>query len=124
LSEISRADLESLSFPTSFWGLTTCLKSKQFTQFVEQYVARLGAESEQQESQRLSAMQAVNPRYVLRNWIAQRAIEAAEGDDFSEVQFVLRLLRNPFRVNPEAEVKGYAGPPPSWARNLSVSCSS
>jgi uncharacterized protein YdiU (UPF0061 family) len=69
-------------------------------------------------------MQAANPRYVLRNWIAQRAIEAAEGDDFSEVQFLLRLLRNPFRVSPEAEVKGYAGPPPAWARNLSVSCSS
>jgi len=109
LSEISLADLESMSFPASFWGLTACLKSKQFPQFVEQYATRLKAESqpsnEDQESRRLSAMQGVNPRYVLRNWIAQRAIEAAEADDFTEVEFLLHLLENPFRQSRQSESK-------------------
>jgi uncharacterized protein YdiU (UPF0061 family) len=126
LSEISLADLEGLAFPPSFWGLTACLKSKQFRQFVEQYAARLKAEPPQadDDTPRLTAMQAVNPRYVLRNWMAQRAIQAAEVDDFSEVEFLHRLLKAPFRTSQEAEAKGYASPPPAWAKSLSVSCSS
>jgi len=42
-------------------------------------------------------IQDANPRYILRNWVAQAAIEKAEQDDFSEVQFLLKLLQNPFR---------------------------
>ena len=77
-------------------------------------------------------------RYVLRNWMAQRAIEAAEKDDFSEVHRVLRLLESPFSddVAADLEVEGvggaacrprvlqYDGPVPSWAKGLCVSCSS
>ena len=75
---------------------------------------------------------------MLRNWMAQRAIEAAEKDDFSEVHRVLRLLESPFSDDaaPELEVAGdgaaackpavlqYDGPIPSWAKGLCVSCSS
>ena len=125
LSEISQVDLGSLVIPPSYWGLSACMKSEQFRQFVELYAARLKVEPiELDEAARLTAMQAVNPRYVLRNWIAQRAIQAAEVDDFSEVEFLLLLLQNPFKVNQEAEARGYAGPPPSWAKSLTVSCSS
>ena len=37
-----------------------------------------------------------NPTFVLRNWIAQDAIEAAEKHDFSKVRTVLRMLRTPY----------------------------
>lgn len=121
LSEISQADLGGLSIPASLWGLTTCIKTKKFHRFVELYLARLRNED---ETARLTAMQAVNPRYVLRNWMAQKAIQAAETDDFSEVEFLLRLLQDPFRVSQEAEARGYASPPPAWAKTLTVSCSS
>ena len=48
----------------------------------------------------------------------------AEEDDFSEVQFLLDLFRNPYKINKAAEEKGYASKPPSWSKTLSVSCSS
>lgn len=76
-------------------------------------------------------------RYVLRNWIAQQAIEKAEEGDFSEVRRVLHLLRNPFDEDAaeglEEGTSGasacrvpirYDGPVPAWAENLCVSCSS
>jgi len=69
-------------------------------------------------------LQEVNPRYILRNWVAQEAIQRAEQDDFSEVQFLYKLLRNPYRINHEAEQRGYASPPPEWSKKLAVSCSS
>jgi uncharacterized protein YdiU (UPF0061 family) len=131
LSEISQSDLASRTIPPSYWGLSACLKTKKFHRFIELYLQRIKTgtginsnENDVDEASRLTAMQAVNPRYVLRNWIAQKAIQAAEADDFSEVQFLLQLLRNPFRVSPEAEAKGYASPPPTWAKSLAVSCSS
>ena len=54
--------------------------------------------------------------------MAQTAIEAAEGGDYSEVELLLKILNNPFVANPEAEK--YGGLPPDWASSISVSCSS
>ncbi|GLI65597.1 hypothetical protein VaNZ11_009173 [Volvox africanus] len=45
---------------------------------------------------RPAVMNSANPRFILRNWIAQQAIESAEKGDFSEVARVYALLRNPF----------------------------
>jgi uncharacterized protein YdiU (UPF0061 family) len=56
--------------------------------------------------------------------MAQSAIEKAEKDDFSEVQFLLRILQNPYTISEEAEEKGYADPPPEWSCTIRVSCSS
>ena len=79
-------------------------------------------------------------RYVLRNWIAQRAIDAAEKGDYSEVRCVLRLLENPYSDDAAADLDAdtgsgsskaacsrevlYDGPVPQWAKGLCVSCSS
>ena len=54
----------------------------------------------------------------------QRAIEMADEGDFSEVRKLLRVLKNPFERQEEAEAADYAKPPPSWSRMLKVSCSS
>jgi uncharacterized protein YdiU (UPF0061 family) len=67
-------------------------------------------------------MLARNPKYILRNYMAQIAIEKAENGDFSEVNRLLHILQNPFDEHPEAEE--YAGLPPDWSESLSVSCSS
>lgn len=67
-------------------------------------------------------MRAVNPRYILRNYLAQQAIERAEAGDFSEVKRLLKVLERPFDEQPEhAEL---ADLPPAWAAEISVSCSS
>ena len=67
-------------------------------------------------------MRAVNPKYVLRNWIAEAAIRAAQGGNFTEVENVLACLAKPFDEQPEFE--RFAAPPPDWAAGLAVSCSS
>ena len=67
-------------------------------------------------------MDAVNPKYVLRNYLAQVAIEKAQKKDYTEVARLLSVLRRPFDEKPEHEA--YAALPPDWASHLEVSCSS
>ncbi|MEM9563015.1 MAG: YdiU family protein [Actinomycetota bacterium] len=77
-------------------------------------------------SERAAAMDRVNPRYVLRNYLAQVAIDAAEGDDFAEVERLLDVLRRPYDDQPGNE--RYAAKRPEWARERpgcsQLSCSS
>ena len=67
-------------------------------------------------------MLATNPKYILRNYMAQAAIEQAYQGDYTEVQLLLEVLQSPFDEHPDAEK--YAGLPPDWAEAISVSCSS
>jgi uncharacterized protein YdiU (UPF0061 family) len=43
-------------------------------------------------------MEAVNPAFVLRNYLVHRAISAAEEGDFGEVQQLLSMARTPYEV--------------------------
>jgi len=75
------------------------------------------------DSERKARMDAVNPKYILRNYLAQAAIEKAEKHrDYSEIDRLLILLGKPFDEQPEME--SYAAAPPDWARQIEVSCSS
>ncbi len=85
------------------------------------YKERLAFEDRCDE-QRMQAMRAANPKYILRNYLAQVAIEKAENKDFSEVEKLLQILRSPFDEQEEHEA--YADLPPDWAMHLEVSCSS
>ena len=85
------------------------------------YRARLRKEL-RSNAERARAMDQVNPKYVLRNYLAQIAIEKAQNKDFSEVAKLLSVLERPFDEQPENEA--YAALPPDWASHLEVSCSS
>jgi uncharacterized protein YdiU (UPF0061 family) len=85
------------------------------------YRARLREENSVDAERRL-AMHAVNPKYVLRNYLAQVAIEKAQNGNFEEVRRLLGVLERPFDEQPEHEA--YAALPPDWASHLEVSCSS
>ncbi len=85
------------------------------------YTARLAAEGSV-DSERATRMRRTNPKYVLRNHLAEQAIRQAQTGDFSEVQRLHRLLQRPFDEQPEHEAD--AGFPPIWAQQLEVSCSS
>lgn len=74
------------------------------------------------DKRRQAGMLAVNPKYVLRNYLAQVAIEKAQNKDFSEVRKLLQILEKPF--DEQEEYDQYADLPPDWARHLEVSCSS
>lgn len=123
LSEISLEDLIARKIPEGAWGLKKIMEEEHFQKFMDKYPARLEEENTL-DDERMTRMQAANPRYILRNWLAQRAIELAEKDDFSEVDKLLRVLKKPFTIQKEAEEGGYAQPPPKWSKQLRVSCSS
>lgn len=111
--------------------------------WLQQYRARLEkdregvSDEEAWQAERMRVMHANNPKYVLRNYIAQNAIEAAENGDFSEVRRVLELLETPYHRAGEAaqvpeatEPEGasgadsgghsYSSKPPLWAAELCV----
>jgi uncharacterized protein YdiU (UPF0061 family) len=92
-----------------------------FSHWASQYRQRLQQENSQDGARQIT-MHAVNPKYVLRNYLAQVAIEKAQNGDFSEVQHLLALLERPFDEQPDQQ--RYAQLPPDWASHLEVSCSS
>lgn len=86
-----------------------------------EYRQRLRAEGSV-DAVRKAAMDRVNPKYVLRNYLAQIAIDKAQQKDFSEVERLLQILQHPFDEQPAHAA--YAAPPPDWAAGIEVSCSS
>ena len=85
------------------------------------YLVRLLSESSN-DLERTKLMNQVNPKYVLRNHLAQHAIELAQKKDFSEVTKLLNILSSPFDEQPDYE--SYALAPPPNMDAVEVSCSS
>ena len=92
-----------------------------FDAWAERYRQRLQSE-QSNDAARRESMNRVNPKYVLRNYLAQQAIDKAHNKDFSEIARLLSVLERPFDEQPEHEQ--YAALPPDWSSQLSVSCSS
>ncbi|MDH2917689.1 MAG: YdiU family protein [Sideroxydans sp.] len=104
------------------WLRNQFIDRAAFDEWAANYRARLHAEHSN-DSERKVRMDAVNPKYILRNYLAQIAIERAEQQrDFSEVNRLLALLSKPFDEQPD--MQNYAAPPPESARQIVVSCSS
>ena len=134
LSETTLADLVTDTLPGHTWALPGLLAHRAWRGWLRLYRSLTLAHAKHSgmdpiasyyEGERMERMQAANPRYVLRNWMAEEAIRKAEDEgDFSVVHRLQRVLRDPFVVHREAEVAGYAHQPPLWAHTLRVSCSS
>lgn len=124
LGEIDlREILNTKEVPKKYWALTSMADHEWFWNWVDKYKIRLKQEGID-EATRQILMNKTNPRYILRNWMAQEAIERANNNDFSGVQELLRVLEHPTDWDPEAEQAGYASRPPDWSKSLKVSCSS
>ncbi len=85
------------------------------------YRQRLRAENSF-DAQRAAGMNRINPRFVLRNHLAEAAIEESRNGDFNEVHRLMSLLQQPF--DEQADAAAYADFPPAWAQQLDISCSS
>ncbi|MBE0487280.1 YdiU family protein [Marinobacter sp.] len=90
-------------------------------EWLERYEARLQKETRAHD-EREYAMRQVNPKYILRNYLAQQVILEAQNGDYAPLKELLKVLETPFDEQPEFE--HYAALPPDWGKHLNISCSS
>ena len=97
------------------------LSSEISKSWVVSFLKRHSRETMSQEK-RLELMRQMNPKFILRNYMAQEAIEAAEKNDFLLLNTLLIILTQPFEEFPEHQK--FANKSPKWAKDLEISCSS
>ena len=85
------------------------------------YEKRLSKENIEEKKQK-NLMMKSNPKYILRNYLAQEAIETAQQGDFSTLNKLLEVLKNPFTEN--KKYNEFSKAPPEWGKKLEISCSS
>jgi uncharacterized protein YdiU (UPF0061 family) len=88
--------------------------------WLTQYRTRLMQESIS-DTGRAAQMNRINPKFILRNHLAQRAIEMAQEDNFSEIHRLQRILSRPFDEQPEFEQYASAPLPDEVVTDLSCS---
>lgn len=98
---------------------------KDIAAWVRRYLRRVQQDGVS-DTDRQTRMHLVNPKYVLRNYLSQMAIDKAEQGDYSLVNQLLEVMRHPYDEQPEYEE--FAAKRPDWARNRAgcsmLSCSS
>ena len=117
LSQVSRDGSDIPADLAALWPLPDA----GLQQWLALYRQRLQAET-LSDAERATAMNAVNPKYVLRQYLLQAAIEQAQQGDASGVQELAQVMSHPYDEQPEYQA--YAALPPDWAAGICVSCSS
>jgi len=114
---LSSNSFEALLADTTRWGEHADTAISWLKQYQQRY-----AEENVDETARLQRMQLHNPIYVLRNYLAELVIQAAEQGQYEPLERLLSALQSPFTE--QANYADLAEPPPAWGQCLSISCSS
>ena len=115
-------ELSNLSLNEEKHRLTDYFVDREgINRWIEDYKRRIRLESVDNEK-RMNYMKRFNPKYVLRNYLAQTAIEKAEKGDYKELDTLFNILQAPF--DEQEEFSAYAKPSPEWGKTLTISCSS
>ena len=112
LSSIEKPDVNMLKF--AFYNEENILES-DWNNWLNKWWTRVNANPDREK------MRQANPKYVLRNWMAQLAIDAAENQDYSVANELYELLKQPYEEQLEYEEKWFQRRP-EWARHR-VGCS-
>ena len=112
LSDIGKPDISQLSnafyYPDS-------IPHEKWNEWLAKWWKRVNSKPN------IKKMNGANPKYVLRNWMAQLAIDAAEKEDYSVAEELYELLKRPYDEQTEFEEKWFVKRP-DWAKNR-VGCS-
>ena len=112
LSEIKEPNIDHLRF--AFYA-EDAIPAHEWNDWLNKWWSRVSGKPSQEKMRR------VNPKYVLRNWMAQLAIDAAEKEDYSVAIELYELMKSPYDDQPEYDDKWFKKRP-EWARNR-VGCS-
>jgi uncharacterized protein YdiU (UPF0061 family) len=120
---------EKLDYTNTFRNLTQALTNKT-TPELDSDIAKSWIISFQERhtkeglsvDKKLISLNQVNPKFILRNYMAQEAIDAAEDSDFSKLETLIVVLTKPFEELKEHQK--FANKSPAWAKDLEISCSS
>ena len=128
--QLAKVDLSQALSDSVTWLDTLKEAYYQQEELSETYLSQMAAwlekwqqrviQDNRSDELRVSQMNSVNPKYVLRNYLSQQAIDAAQQGDYSEIHRLQKLLRHPYDEQPEFE--RYAKKRPDWARDK-VGCS-
>lgn len=106
---------------TSLVNLNTLSSSPDWQSFLVLYRQQIQEQS-LSDTQRMQAMQAANPKYILRSDLAEQAIKQAQTGDYQMVNDLLNVLQNPF-IEHECFVN-WSAKPKRLNRDIVISCSS
>ena len=122
--DIAQPDIEILQ-PACYSSALWETFKPRFEQWLKQYTAAILADG-RDLVERINGMNQVNPRYVLRNYLAQQAIDLADQGDTGMIEELLEVLRRPYDEQPGKE--RFAELRPEWAKHKAgcsmLSCSS
>lgn len=121
-------EVQKLDFTRTFRSLSNILKTNNsikvddsLKSWSQNFKERHDIETADIDS-RITQMNEMNPKFILRNYMLQNAIDQAEEGSYKEIDILMKLITKPYEENLEYE--RYSEESPEWAKSLGLSCSS
>lgn len=120
--------IERLDYSRTFRSLSNVIKennSIRLNPVLNEWAVKFTKRHKEEQTDitsRINLMNNNNPKYILRNYLLQIAIDKAEEGSFEEIDNLMHIIKNPYDEMPDYEK--YAKESPDWAADIGLSCSS